>query len=346
MELGTVSELVNTRSVIKHIRKHNKDMEQGVGVGSDYSLANGIAVSEGVASTPYIAWVKAMNNLAVSGARISGVRTVMLLPESVTEEEIKLYMKEFNSLADEEDIQILGGHTEVGRAYNFVSFVVTAYGMVEKYRQNIKAISEGDKIVMIGLAGLMGTDLIARQKTEELSSRFARSYIERAFFDKTEYAVKNKVDKLIDLFGDDVLYMHDVSQGGIYGALWQLGVKIKHGICIEHATIPIRQETVEICNYFDINPYLLDGTGALVAVVKDKEKDSQSDDEDRDVIDENKDKSSLMKRLTDMGFPVEVIGTVTKDNNKTVLLGDEKEPETRFLSPIKGDEIYKIIDRR
>ena len=326
MELGTVSELVNTRSVIKHIRKHNKDMVQGAGIGCDYSLANFVAASEGVAATPYIAWVKALNNLAVSQSQISGVRIVMLLPESVTEENIKLYMKEFNELADEADIQILGGHTQIGKAYNYASFVVTAYGISDK--KSIKKVSEGDKIVMLGLAGIMGTDIIARKKTEELSSRFAKSYIERAYFDKSEYNIKDKADKLLEVFGEDVLYMHDVSQGGIYGALWQLGVRIKHGINIKHAKIPIRQETVEICNYFDINPYILDGTGALLAVVKD------------DAIEEN----DLEKRLSESGIVAGVIGTVTGDNNKSVILGSQDAPETRFLSPVKGDEVYKIID--
>ena len=326
MELGTVSELVNTRSVIKHIRKHNKDMVQGAGIGCDYSLADSVTASEGVAATPYIAWVKALNNLAISQSRISGVRIVMLLPESVTEENIKLYMKEFNELADEADIQILGGHTQIGKAYNYASFVVTAYGISDK--KSIKKVSEGDKIVMLGLAGIMGTDIIARKKTEELSSRFAKSYIERAYFDKSEYIIKDKADKLLEVFGEDVLYMHDVSQGGIYGALWQLGVRIKHGINIKHAKIPIRQETVEICNYFDINPYILDGTGALLAVVKD------------DAIEEN----DLEKRLSESGIVAGVIGTVTGDNNKSVILGSQDAPETRFLSPVKGDEVYKIID--
>ncbi len=322
MELGTLNELVNTRSVIKHIRRHNKDMRQGAGIGNDFSLTGNIVSCEGVSSITYIAWVKAMNNLAVSCAKPEGVRIVMLLPESISEADIKLYMKEFNHLADEGDIQILGGHTEVSRAYNKASFIVTVFGFVAD--RDIKSISPGDRIIMLGYAGLMGTDIIARSKKDELGKRFAYSYIEGAYFNKEEYAIRDKVRSLIDTFGEDVLYMHDVSHGGIYGALWQLGVKIKHGININHADIPIKQETVEISEFFNINPYMLDGTGAVLAVVR-----SESDIE--------------VNKAT--GIPAAFIGKVTKDNNKVVMLGDEKEPEQRFLSPIKGDELYKVIER-
>lgn len=339
MELGTLNELVNTRSVIKHVRKHNKDMKQGVGTGNDFSLCGDMVSCEGVSCNPYIAWTKAMNNFAVSCAKPVGVRLVMLLPESVSEADIKLYMKEFNSLADEEDIQILGGHTEVGPSYNKASFVVTVFGVAacetgEDYTHNIKNIAPGDRIIMLGYAGLMGTDIIARSKKDELVKRFAYSYIEGAYFNKEEYAIRDKVRFLIDTFGKDVLYMHDVSHGGIYGALWQLGVKIKHGININHACIPIKQETVEISEFFDINPYMLDGTGAVIAVIRGGLKEG----EDGAAYGEECEVAASGE-----GFPAAIIGKVTEDNNKVVMLGDVKEPEQRFLSPIKGDEIYKVI---
>lgn len=340
MELGTLNELVNTRSVIKHIRKHNKELKQGAGIGNDFSLADGIVSCEGVSCDPYIAWIKAMNNLAVSYVKPIGVRIVMLLPEAVSEADIKLYMKEFNSLADEEDIQILGGHTEVGRTYNKASFVVTVFGAVtcdteEKFTQDINKILPGDRIIMLGYAGLMGTDIIARSKRDELGKRFAYSYIEGAYFNKEEYAIRDKVRIIVDTFGKDVLYMHDVSHGGIYGALWQLGVKIKHGISINHADIPIKQETVEISEFFDINPYMLDGTGAVVAVIRGGLKEG----EDGAAYGEECEVAASGE-----GFPAAIIGKVTEDNNKVVMLGDEREPEQRFLSPVKGDEIYKILE--
>ncbi|MBR1816115.1 MAG: hypothetical protein IJ763_10815 [Lachnospiraceae bacterium] len=328
MELGTLSELVNTRSVIKHIRKHNKNVKQGAGIGNDFSLVDNVVSCEGVSSVTYIAWVKAMNNLAVSCAEPVGVRILILLPESCDEAMVKLYMMQFNEFADDEHVQILGGHTEVSRAYKYASFVVTAYGIIPDetgYLNRQDKIDAGSKIVMLGYSGLMGSDIIVRKKVEKLSERFAYSYIKGAYFDGKEYAIRDKVGMLMDTFGEDILYMHDVSHGGVYGALWQLGVKIRHGIRINNSDIPIKQETVEVCEFFNINPYMLDGTGAVLAVVR-----NASDEFEGLMID---------------SCPASVIGTVTDDNNRVILLGNMDEPEQRFLSPINGDEIYKVIDR-
>ena len=309
-------------------------MKQGAGIGNDFSLVDNIVSCEGVSTVTYIAWVKAMNNLAVSYAKPVGVRIVILLPESCDEAMVKLYMTQFNEFADNEHIQILGGHTEVSRAYKYESFVVTAYGCITDMREDrednrdasgAKKIKAGDSIIMLGHAGLMGTDIIARKKIEKLSERFAYSYIKEAYFDGKEYAIKDKVGMLTDTFGEDILYMHDVSHGGIYGALWQLGVKIRRGIRINNSDIPIKQETVEVCEFFNINPYMLDGTGAVLAVVRND--------------------TYKLENMMIAGCPASVIGTVTDDNNRVVLLGNEDEPEQRFLSPINGDEIYKVIDR-
>lgn len=341
MELGTLNELINTRSVIKHIRKHNKNMKQGAGIGNDYSCTDDIVAAEAVGDTPYIAWVKAMNNMAVSGTEISGVRIILLLPEITEESEIKQYMKEFNLLADDSGVQILGGHSQVSRAYNYVNFVVTVYGRNignnekdVRYEHNTKAIDKNCRILMVGYAGLMGTDILARTKFDELRTRFSESYIKDAFVCRKSYCISDSVKKLLELNTEKILYMHDVSHGGIYGALWQLGSKIKKGIKVNNADIPIKQETIEICEFFNLNPYMLEGTGAFLAVIK---PDTHSIGEDREQV--------LINAFSEYGIEAAFIGNVTDSNDKAVILGNEDNPELRYLSPVKGDEIYKVVTR-
>ena len=92
------------------------------------------------------------------------------------------------------------------------------------------------------------------------------------------------------------------------------------GLQVNHKCIPVKQETIEICNYFDINPYMLEGTGALVAVARDGE--------------------TLASELRQSGFVATVIGHMTKDKNRLVVINED---EKRFLAPVKGDEIYKLV---
>ncbi len=324
MEQGSVNERCLTRSVIKHIRKKNKSLEVGAGVGNDFSSINleaniSIICSEGVSDDIFLSWTKATNNFATSGGYISGVRIVILCPEDAKESHIKEYMRQFNELADSQNIQIMGGHTEISSAHKKTSFVVTAFGVAGEYRPKIKNIMPDYDIIMTKYAGMLGGDRLARAKYDELTERFAKSYVEAAYIDEKYFSVIDEAELLASM--EDVYYMHDVSCGGVYGALWQLGSRINHGIEIKHNNILVKQETIEISEFFNINPYMLDGTGSLLAVVKNGEV--------------------AVKNLQEKGIPSAVIGKVSSGKERFVVI--EPTNEKRFLSPVNGDEIYKII---
>ena len=325
MEQGTLGELYLTRSVTKHIRKHNKAVAVGTGVGKDYSMVKAsqdlMVISEGVAETPYIAWAKAMNNFACSCGDVAGVRVSYMLPDTVEETMLKEYAGLFNALADANGIQIIGGNTRVSSAYVRASFLVEVVGTISRDDAiTFKAKSDYD-IVMVGYTGVLGTNLILDGKREQLRERFASSYIEGCRFSEEEYLISPMVEMIKSIAKDtDVVYIHDVSYGGVYGALWQLGVALNLGVQINHKSIPVKQETIELCNYFDINPYMLEGTGACFVVARDGEQ--------------------LVHFLKQSGAVAEVVGKLTQNKDRVVLINDD---EKRFLAPVKGDEIYKVI---
>lgn len=324
MNQGSLGELILTRSVTKHIRKHNKALSSGTGVGDDYSSIgsgdNGIILTEGYGSLPYIAWVKAMNNFAVSGGKPLGVRLLFMLPEGITEADIKSYMSDFNGLADSENIQIMGGNTQISKSYEAPSFIVSVLGMASNYVNRSKKVEAGFDIVMTKYAGILGSNVIADSKRDDLGRRLATSYIDSGLFKVEDYSISKEAG-VAAAMPDNVYYMHDVSFGGVYGALWQLGSKLNKGIKINHYNIPIRQQTIEFCEFVDVNPYMLEGTGSLLIVAKDGE--------------------ALALALRENGINAEVIGVVTEKKDRLVQLGESAEK--RFLAPVNGDEIYKVV---
>lgn len=44
--------------------------------------------------------------------------------------------------------------------------------------------------------------------------------------------------------------MHDITEGGIFGALWEMAEASGVGLEIDLKKIPVRQETIEICEFF------------------------------------------------------------------------------------------------
>lgn len=55
--------------------------------------------------------------------------------------------------------------------------------------------------------------------------------------------------------------MQDLSEGGIFGALWEMADGAGIGLDVALKRIPIQQETVEICEFFGVNPYQMLSTG-------------------------------------------------------------------------------------
>lgn len=315
MEQGSLQERYLSRSVVKHIRKWDKGLRAGAMVGGDFSLLDGVITADGMGDSPMVAWTKAMNNFACSGGVAKGVRILLLLPENVKESNLKEYMSAFNLFSESDKIQILGGHSQVSKAFLSPQFEVTVIGEEAGFRQKKKEIKPGYSIIMTKFAGVLGTDIILKNKYDKLSERFAKSYLAGASMGKEMYSVTPEAR----LVADDVCYMHDVSHGGIYGALWQLGSWLNKGFLIEHGSINIKQETIELCEYLNINPYLLDGTGALLAIAEDGK--------------------GVVKGLEEQGVLAAVIGTVTDNNEKLIVMN---EIDVRTLSPVNGDEIYSI----
>ncbi len=316
MEQGSLPERYLSRSVLKHIKKQNKTLVCGAAVGNDFSLMGDVVTAEGVGSTPVVAWAKAMNNFACSGGVAQSARLTLLMPEITKESWLKGYMSDFNNLAERDNVQIIGGHSDLSANYVKPCFVVTIIGKAGEYRHDRKLIKSGFDIVMVGDTAVLGTNLIAHERAQELKKRFSPSYIADAYRDESEYSIV-KAAGIAAKSG--ACYMHDVSGGGVYGALWQLGVWMRQGFLVEHVNIPIRQEAIEICEYFNINPYLLDGTGALIVVTKDG--------------------NSLVNALEINGIQSFIIGKVTEGKEKMIVMNDT---DKRCLSPVNGDEYYHI----
>ncbi len=113
--------------------------------------------------------------------------------------------------------------------------------------------------------------------------------------------------------------MHDVTEGGIFGALWELAESSGVGLEIDLKKIPVRQETIEISEFFQINPYELISSGCMLMA--------------------SPDGNELLRNLQKAGIPAALIGKAMSGNDRVLL----NEEERRFLEPPKTDQLYKVI---
>jgi len=62
--------------------------------------------------------------------------------------------------------------------------------------------------------------------------------------------------------------MHDPTEGGVLGGVYEMAVASNLGVKIFEEKIPVAKETVEICNFFRIDPLKLISSGALLIASK------------------------------------------------------------------------------
>lgn len=319
---GTIGSRILNRSIVKHIPAYGKNKASA---GRDYSVIEEyrddkefLVAADGYSSQGVMAVIRAVNNLSVSGAAAQRIMISIVAGEDILEQVLRDEMQRIVEYSSEKGFIIAGGNTVYSGAGEDVSFTVTAYGRtkcITDYRPK-----PGDKIVMFGSAGEYGANVICSQDREKLKERFSEYYLKSFDFpmEKTDIS-----QVMIAAAEKGEIMIHDISFGGVYRALYEIAEYSGCGLDIIHENIPIKQSTIELSEYYNINPYMLLGTGgAVMAVSPDRAE-------------------KIVQLLTDFGQDVSVIGELTADKAMTVR--SELYNMNRSLTMYDGDEIYKAL---
>lgn len=325
MRQGKISENVLKRSVLKKIKTHRDEVVSGAGIGKDCAIL-AFGEEETVLSvTPVTAPVTelssyaipmALNNVAVSGAEPVGVMLSILLPEETEEAEFQQIMEQAEDVCSDLHVEIIGGHTEVTPAVAHPIMTVTGVGKKEAARAGFpQGIKANQDIVVSKWIGLEGTARLAKEHKEELCSRYpVRMIEEAAAYDK----YLSVIPEAATAMKSGVCGMHDVSRGGIFGALWEMASGAGVGLEIDLKKLPVKQETIEICEFFELNPYELLSGGCLIMVTEDG--------------------NGLVTALAREEIPAVIVGRTTDSNDRILYNEDEK----RYLDMPKTDQIYYV----
>ena len=326
MEIGKVPENVLKRSVFKKLTVKRPEVLVHAGVGEDCAVLAPTENALVLSTDPITASAKEIgtiafhitaNDIASSGAELVGILLTIIMPPNSEEGELKQIMDDVSQLTAEYHVEILGGHTEVSAVVNQTLVSVTGIGRIAKDKLvTTKGLKPGQDLVVTKWVGLEGTSIIATEFEKELKKRLPVSIVDES----------QKFASLLSVVKDSrvamqvgVSAMHDVTEGGIFGALWEMAEASGVGLEIDLKKIPLRQETVEVCEFFHINPYELISSGCMLMAAADG--------------------NELIRRLKENGIEATVIGKATAGNDRVLMNEDER----RFLEPPKTDELYKVI---
>jgi len=204
------------------------------------------------------------NDAAAAGAEPVGLLVTLLMPPSGTMEQISQIADDLSRAAQLANVDILGGHTEVTDAVTRA--VTNATVIARQSRKQVpRGMRPGDDIVMTKWAAVEGTTILAEDFISLLSA-IPAELIQAARSLTGQLSIVPE-SKIAMQYG--AVAMHDVTEGGVLGASWELGFANACAVEIDTTQIPVREETRAFCEALSLDPLRLIGSGSLLIACED-----------------------------------------------------------------------------
>jgi hydrogenase maturation factor len=231
-------------------------------LGGDNVVLSSDPITGAGAGAGWLAIHVGCNDVATAGAQPVGVLLTLLLSPTSPLDDARSLMSDAERAAAELGIEIVGGHSEITASVRTSLIVATAIGRVVQHRFVTPAGARpGDTLLLTKAAGLEGTAILAADRADYLNDRVDPDTIERARAFGREISI---VSEALTAAGAGVTAMHDVTEGGVLGALTELSVAAHVGVDVDLDRVPVRPETRAICQAFDVDPLALVSSGALL----------------------------------------------------------------------------------
>lgn len=261
----------------------------------------------------------ACNDIAAAGAEPFGIQVVLLLPSSLTEKKASLLMQEIVKTAKKIEVEVLGGHTEITDLVQKPIISITSLGKAEADELSSSSAAEAGDILYVSKGmGIEGSYILANDYQEHLIKKgvSAESISEAASYLKflsvlpeSRLARKNGVKA-----------MHDVTEGGVYGAISEMAAASGLGYIIEKDNFKTTKAISEISKKLKLDPAALISSGSMLM-------SAAPDNNLEEIFKENKIELIRVGRLIENGTYIE-----------------EKGKKNDFIKPDK-DELWKFIEK-
>ncbi|MCK4252666.1 AIR synthase family protein [candidate division WOR-3 bacterium] len=218
------------------------------------------------------------SDVVTSGLAPTYLTIDLNLPMSMTEEELTTVWETIDKECKKMGMAIICGHTArydnchypmVGGA------TVLAVGDLDEY-VSPKFARVGDKLIItkgpaIEASGIFAT-MFPRFLTKEFGEEFARSaqslFYKMSVVDDAMSAIKTGVRD------EGVSAMHDATECGIWGGVFEIAQAAEVGAIIEKEKIVVEECVNEICSIFKIDPYKSISEGTLIITCREEKAES------------------------------------------------------------------------
>jgi hydrogenase maturation factor len=116
--------------------------------------------------------------------------------------------------------------------------------------------------------------------------------------------------------------MHDPTEGGVVGALWEMAEASGCGFRVTASAIPVREATRAICAALAVDPLRLIASGALLIACVDA--------------------AAMVGGLHERGIAATRIGEMTERKLNRILVHSDRHEEQ--ITVLDRDELYRVLE--
>ena len=182
-------------------------------------------------------------------------------------------------------------------------------------RENTGTMRPGQDLIVAGFAGLAGTVILARIERAGLERWFSSEYLDMIAGNEKLAWIGNL--EYWKPFG--ATECEPAGEGGILTALWNLSGAYETGIEFSLRRIPVKQETIEVCERLELNPYRLYSKGCCLLVADNG--------------------GQMVEALSRAGIFAQVIGKVNRGIAREILSAEGHG----YLDRPQPDEMKKVV---
>ena len=173
-----------------------------------------------------------------------------------------------------------------------------------------------DHILLTKFVGSAGAASLVRRFPKRFRDRFSSGFLSGVFDAEEDLSAEEACGILAAL--PEVSGITRLGSGGFYQGLWDFLRATGKGCFVDLNRVPIHQETVELANFLQEDPYTLYSAGCVLAATDRPEE--------------------AVERLRSAGIPAAVIGEVRRAPEKTVL----RDGEPTFLRRPERDLLERM----
>ena len=333
-EIGKISPEIFSELIFPRLGAKDEKILVGPQHGVDVGIVEigGKAVSftsDPVFIVPEYGWERAAwfaIHILVSDAATCGLKPRYLsidlnLPMEMTKEQLEIMWDAMHRECDKLGITVICGHT--ARYENCHYPMVggaTVVGVGEKDEYVTPGLAKaGDKLIVTKGPAIEATGLFAATFPHLIEREFGAEFNQRAqqVFYKMSAVEDAMTAVSVGVRENGVTAMHDATECGVWGGLYEIAQAAGLGVRIEKENIIIEGCVTEICDYFGIDPYASISEGTLIITCSEHKAEE------------------VVSALTHKGIKSSIIGELTKPEKGMVLVegGKEKQLEHPIVDP-------------